>query len=104
MDGISEDERIIDIISLMSYDASSSLDGGQASADHDYDDTGLKYGAVKLFGDGSPQGKTAWFAKDDSDTVSGGGYYRDANETLLANTDDSNAWWQFQPSVWRASF
>lgn len=93
MDGISEDERIIDIISLMSYDASSTLDGGQASADHDYDATGLKYGAVKLFGDGSPQGKTAWFAKDDSDTVSGGGYYRDANETLLANTDDSNAWW-----------
>ncbi len=63
MDGISEDERIIDIISLMSYDASSTLDGGQASADHDYDAIGLKYGAVKLFGDGSPQGKTAWFAK-----------------------------------------
>lgn len=93
MDGIPEDERIIDIISLMSYDASSTLDGVKASADRTYDDTGLKYGAVKLFGDGSPQGKTAWFAEDDSDTVSGGGYYRDANETLLTNEDESTAWW-----------
>lgn len=93
MEGIPEDERIIDIISLMSYDASATLDGVKASADRTYDATGLKYGAVKLFGDGSPQGKTAWFAVDETDTVSGGGYYRDANETLLTNEDASTAWW-----------
>lgn len=93
MEGIPEDERIIDITSLMTYATSGTLDGGKASADKTYDDTGLKYGAVKLFGDGSPQGKTAWFAKDDSDTVSGGGYYRDANETLLTNEDENTAWW-----------
>lgn len=93
MEGIPEDERIIDIISLMSYDASDTLDGVKASADRTYDATGLKYGAVKLFGDGSPQGKTAWFAVDETDTVSGGGYYRDANETLLTNEDASTAWW-----------
>lgn len=93
MEGIPEDERIIDIVSLMSYDARSTLDGGLPSADKDYDETGLKYGAVKLFGDGSPQGKTAWFAKDDSDAVSGGGYYRDANENLLTNEDENTAWW-----------
>lgn len=91
--GIPEDERIIDISALMSYDSREELSGGKASADQTYDANGFKYNGVKLFGDGSPQGKTAWFAKDDSDTVSGGGYYRDVNETLLANTDASNAWW-----------
>lgn len=91
--GIPEDERVIDISALMSYDSHKDLAGGKTSAEQTYDANGFKYNGVKLFGDGSPQGKTAWFAKDDSDTVSGGGYYRDVNETLLTNTDDSNAWW-----------
>ncbi len=91
--GISDDERIIDISALMSYDSRETLSGGKSSADQTYDENGFKYNGVKLFGDGSPQGKTAWFAKDDSDTVSGGGYYRDANETLLTNEDENTAWW-----------
>lgn len=91
--GIPENERVIDISALMSYDTHKDFAAGKTSAEQTYDANGFKYNGVKLFGDGSPQGKTAWFAKDDSDTVSGGGYYRDVNETLLTNTDASNAWW-----------
>lgn len=92
MAGIPEDERIIDITSLSGYDSRLDVAGGEPTSNHSYDAIGLKYGAVKLFADGSPQGKTAWFAKDPEDP-SGGGYYRNATETLLTNTDATNAWW-----------
>ena len=85
-------ERVIDISALMSYDTHDELSGGKTSADQVYDANGFKYNGVKLFGDGSPQGKTAWFAVDENDP-SGGGYYRDVNETLLTNEDENTAWW-----------
>lgn len=91
MKGIPENERIIDITSLLGYDNRASV-SPQPTADSNYDNNRLKYGAVKLFLDGSPQGKTAWFAVDENDP-SGGGYYRDANETLLTNENESTAWW-----------
>lgn len=93
MEGIPEDERIIDITSLVGYDQRTEVLNGTTTANSTYNgDYNLKYGAVKMFLDGSPQGKTAWFAVDENDP-SGGGYYRDANETLLTNEDASNAWW-----------
>lgn len=91
MDGIPEEERIIDITSLVTYDNYSTLLKGGTVADSQYSTAGLKYGAVKMLLDGSPQGKTAWFAVDETDP-SGGGYYRNSTETILDNKGE-NSWW-----------
>ncbi len=93
MEGIPEDERIIDITSLVDYDTRATVLNGKTTAESTFDDKyHLKYGAVKMFLDGSPQGKTAWFAVDQN-APSGGGYYRDPSETLLTNADENSKWW-----------
>lgn len=87
---IPKSERIIDIENVVSYD-SKELMQGYTSATSPYDENNLRHHCIKIFLDGSPQGKTAWFAVDENDTVSGGGYYRDTNEVLLDGVE--HAWW-----------
>ena len=89
---IPDNERILDITGLVGYEKVDEVLGNTATKDSTYDKNGVKHGAVKLFLDGSPQGKTAWF-QEDKDDPSGGGYYRDANETLLTNENENNKWW-----------
>ncbi len=83
-------ERIIDVENVVGYD-NKELMQGYASAAAPYDGNNLRHHCIKIFLDGSPQGKTAWFAVNSKDTVSGGGYYKDANEVLLDGKE--HAWW-----------
>ena len=83
-------ERIIDVENVVGYD-SKELMQGYTSAAAPYDGNNLRHHCIKIFLDGSPQGKTAWFAVNSKDTVSGGGYYKDANEVLLDGKE--HAWW-----------
>lgn len=87
---IPRSERIIDIENVVSYENKEQLKG-VTSANSPYDENNLRHHCIKIFLDGSPQGKTAWFAVDKNDTVSGGGYYRDAREVLLDGKEHS--WW-----------
>ena len=91
---IPEDERILDVNNLVGY-AMRDEDWAfknQTSAQSKYNEYGVKNSGVKLFLDGSPQGKNAWFAVDENDP-SGGGYYRSPNETLLDNKTPESQWW-----------
>lgn len=92
MAGIPEDERILDMTGLIDYAQYDAVMGNTATADSTYNKNGVKHGAVKLFLDGSPQGKTAWFQEDPNDP-SGGGYYRGPDETVLTNEDENTKWW-----------
>ena len=92
MAGIPEDERILDMTGLIAYDQHDAVLGTTPTADSTYNKIGVKHGAVKLFLDGSPQGKTAWF-QEDKDDPSGGGYYRGPDETVLTNEDENTQWW-----------
>ncbi|MDO4281446.1 MAG: amidohydrolase family protein [Peptococcaceae bacterium] len=89
---IPEDERIIDLTCLTNYDTRLESAKQGTTAASRYDENHVKNGSVKLFLDGSPQGKTAWFSVDATDP-SGGGYYRNATETLLTNKTADTAWW-----------
>lgn len=91
---IPEKERIIDVTNLVGYNMRDEdwAFANKTSAESKYNEYGVKNGAVKLFLDGSPQGKNAWFAVDENDP-SGGGYYRSPNETLLDNKTDNSKWW-----------
>lgn len=83
MANVPEEDRIIDVQDMAAEKFSVS------SAEAEYQD-GVKHCGVKIFLDGSPQGKTAWFKEDPADP-SGGGYYKDADENIL---DGENlAWW-----------
>ncbi len=83
-----EEDKIIDIYNVATYTAKEEMTA--ASATSQRDENGYRTHCIKIFLDGSPQGKTAWFAEDLSDP-SGGGYYRDANEVLLDGVN--NPWW-----------
>ncbi len=82
-------ERIIDINNVVGYENKKLFDG-YTSATSPRNANNLRSHCIKIFLDGSPQGKTAWFAVDPTDP-SGGGYYRDTHETLLDGK--TNAWW-----------
>lgn len=86
---IPEKDRIIDVQNMVGY-GSKAVFGSATSATSTYNEYGLRYGGIKIFLDGSPQGKTAWFAVDAKDP-SGGGYYKDTNEILLDGKE--HAWW-----------
>lgn len=91
---IPEDQRIIDVNNLVGYKMRDEewAFKNKTSAEVTYNEYGVKNGGVKLFLDGSPQGKNAWFAVDENDP-SGGGYYRSPNETLLDNKTENSKWW-----------
>lgn len=89
MANVPKEERIIDVQDMPGY-ASKAAFNGATSATSAYNENGLRHGGFKIFLDGSPQGKTAWFAVDKTDP-SGGGYYKDANEVLLDGKE--HAWW-----------
>ena len=87
---LSPREAILDLQDTVGFENWKTAFQGKTSAEVEYDSHHAKHGCVKIFLDGSPQGKTAWFAVDATDP-SGGGYYRDANETLLDGKE--HAWW-----------
>lgn len=89
---LDDSQKIIDVYNDTSYDAVKNNDSIIPSAKAQYNADHVKIGPIKIFLDGSPQGKTAWFEEDTSD-VSHGGYYRDSNETILDGTQGKEFWW-----------
>ena len=87
---LEKNEQIMDVQDTVGYENYKTVYAGVNSATVERDERNFKHGCVKIFLDGSPQGKTAWFAVDTTDP-SGGGYYRDTNETLLDVKE--HAWW-----------
>ncbi len=90
--GMKEEERIVDFTGLCNYDDYQKMLEGKNVGENPYNDNNYRIGAAKIILDGSPQGKSAWFKRDDNDP-SGGGYYRDADENLLDNTPGHEWQW-----------
>ena len=86
---MSAKDKIIDMQDVVNYENYKTEFKGLTSAETEMVD-GFKHGCVKIYLDGSPQGKTAWFAVDNNDP-SGGGYYRDTKEQLVDGVN--NPWW-----------
>ncbi|MCD7855391.1 MAG: amidohydrolase family protein [Clostridiales bacterium] len=81
-------EAIIDIQHMMG--SLGSWFGEDGSAGQTYE-SGSKVTGVKIFQDGSPQGKTAWFSVDENDPDGAkGGYYKLEGEI---RTDEDTYYW-----------
>lgn len=89
---LGDSQKIIDVYNDTSYDAVKNNASVTPSAEAGYNTDHVKTGPIKIFLDGSPQGKTAWFEEDTTD-ASHGGYYRDGNETILDGTEGKEYWW-----------
>lgn len=97
---LDDSDLLIDVVDNTSYKAVQSLETSETStiaagpsADSSYNEDNVKFGGVKIFLDGSPQGKTARFAEDLTDTLSHGGYYKDVNEVVLDGTTGREFWY-----------
>ncbi len=88
LDQMDRSDKIIDIYNVVSYAAKDQMT--TTSAGSERNENGYRQHCIKIFLDGSPQGKTAWFAVDTTDP-SGGGYYKDTHEVLLDGVN--NPWW-----------
>lgn len=93
MGQLEDSEKIIDVYNDTSYDLVKSADSITPSAKAQYNEDHVKTGPIKIFLDGSPQGKTAWFEEDLTDSLSHGGYYKNANEEILDGTEGKEYWW-----------
>lgn len=95
---LDDSQKIIDIYNDLSYDSKkdevAGINGSSVtpSSEAKYNKDHAKQGPIKIFLDGSPQGKTAWFEEDTTD-ASHGGYYRDENETILDGSKGKEYWW-----------